>query len=596
MLIISISMIGFAFYYLDQNRHQISCYALYYNDRLSGFEKIDRYRLEDSLIYKSISEFPRALLDKKILRRISFDMRGKDFINYKKELLNNGSSFIIQIANNTGKISFVASGHSDFSFHEKIPVFGNDLCFEKEAMVSYPPILKRYNFKKRGEQFVNVIEPTSGFLPPCRDTISIKPIGKDTVEIEGKDIQCERMALNLGNGDFISVWVTKNFHNVIMVEIPKIKFKSVFCSQKKNIPVEKYRKESPQYFERNVIFHNDDIELRGTLTIPAVSSSPYPAVLLVGGPGPIDRDALGIFTDIADALAQSGYCVFRSDKRGIGKSQGFYSAYSQVEHLSDLKQALEFLKIVPEVDPSQIAILGHSDGGFYASHLAGTSEDVRACILLSALSSLSPIDNDYKMIIRAINDISPNDEEYRDTSIESINQSRDIAQGKKSDWITVLDTRVFIKKILQESKYNPLEAIKKVKVPILILHGRQDKISPIEGPQSLSKVLSDSKNDNFTTIYFGELGHYFGKLVQSPPVEDHYEVDREVLESIVSWLRTNLKSEEEERIELLVEEDELFKDADSGIDDVESTGENLMAPIKNDESTAKEVVEPKAME
>ena len=43
-------------------------------------------------------------------------------------------------------------------------------------------------------------------------------------------------------------------------------------------------------------------------------------------------------------------------------------------------------------------------------------------------------------------------------------------------------------------------------------------------------------------IYFGELGHFLGKVVKNPPVRDHIEVDMETLKSIINWLDKNLTS------------------------------------------------------
>ena len=539
-LIAVISMIVFAFYYLDQKRHQISSYGIYIKDELTGYEKIDRYRLENRLIYKSVAEFPRSSENSKIARRISFDARGKGLIDYKKEQMCKGSVFTVLISQFEDKLSFIASGYSDFSFLEDVPTYGNDIIFEKEALVTYPPLIKRYNFKRHDEQFVNVVIPTTNFLPPARNTISIKPIGKDTIEIEDRNVNCERLALKLKNGDFISIWVTKNFHNILMVEIPKDKFKAVYSVKREGIAVKKYKKESILYKEKNITFGNHDITLSGNLTVPAKGNSSYPAVLLIGSDGPTDRDELGMFVDIADELGRNGYCVLRFDKRGIGQSQGFYSASSREEQLSDIRSAINYLKTAVEIDKSRIALLGFAEGGFYATYITGVDKDIRACIILSAVSSLSPIDSNYKKIERMTNKISPHDEYYRNSAIKAIVQSRKIVSDNKNDWMNVMNVRVFIKKILDEKKYNPLEVVKKVKVPLLILHGRQDEVSPIYEPQALSKSLEDMQNKSFTTIYFGDLNHYLGNMIKDPPMEDHNEVNGEVLQSITLWLEANL--------------------------------------------------------
>jgi hypothetical protein len=67
--------------------------------------------------------------------------------------------------------------------------------------------------------------------------------------------------------------------------------------------------------------------LAGTLSRPAqASAAPLPAVVLIGGSGPVDRDSLlfgiPVLGQVANALADAGFAVLRYDKRGIGQSGG----------------------------------------------------------------------------------------------------------------------------------------------------------------------------------------------------------------------------------------------------------------------------------
>ena len=103
-----------------------------------------------------------------------------------------------------------------------------------------------------------------------------------------------------------------------------------------------YKRKSDLYYEKEVNFNNEEIVLSGTLSVPKSGNGPYPAVILIWGSGPLDRDAGGMFTDLAYHLANSGYCVLRFDKRGIGKSKGLFSTYAQPELISDLKKAVMY--------------------------------------------------------------------------------------------------------------------------------------------------------------------------------------------------------------------------------------------------------------
>lgn len=537
--VVLVIMIGLAFFYLDQRRHQTFLYALYHGDALVGYEKVDKYLLENRQIYKSFTELSRDILHRKIVRKIGFDIRGKNLIDYKKEVSSNGANSTIYVLSGPEKISFMATGHADFSHLDKVPAYGNDLLFESRAIVTYPPLIRRYNFKKRGEQFVNVLVPFSTFLPPVREIVSITSIGRDVIEIESRKINCERLILELKNGDLISVWVTRRFHNILMVDMPKYGFNAVFRTEKKSIPVEEYKRKSDLYTEKEVMFTNEEIALHGTLLVPTVGEGPYPAVMLIWDSGPMDRNAGGIFTDLAHALAEGKYSVFKFDKRGIGQSQGFFSTYTQPEEISDLKCAIDFLKSLPEVDESRIALLGHSQGGFYAAYLAGSDKDVRACIIMSALSSLGPLENDCSKLKKFIKRVVPDDKEYLESAITATTQSRE-AIKEKGDWITVMDKRVFTKKMNLEGAYSVLDTIGKVKVPVLILHGRKDDANLAEEAKELGDALAKAGNDDFTITYFGKLNHFFGTAIKDSPIRDHIEVDMEVLKCITAWLDRSL--------------------------------------------------------
>ena len=74
-----------------------------------------------------------------------------------------------------------------------------------------------------------------------------------------------------------------------------------------------------------VSFTNDGIFFSGTMTIPNVGRN-FPAVVLVAGSGPHDRDENVFghkpFLLLADALSRNGFVVLRYDERGVGATNG----------------------------------------------------------------------------------------------------------------------------------------------------------------------------------------------------------------------------------------------------------------------------------
>lgn len=118
----------------------------------------------------------------------------------------------------------------------------------------------------------------------------------------------------------------------------------------------------------------DNIELAGTLTYPQKKGK-YPAVLLLTGSGPQNRDEEVFghqpFRVLADYLTRNGIVVLRVDDRGVGESTGDFGS-STIENFSkDAISAFNFLKKQPQVDANKVGILGHSEGGLIAVLLAG---------------------------------------------------------------------------------------------------------------------------------------------------------------------------------------------------------------------------------
>ena len=151
----------------------------------------------------------------------------------------------------------------------------------------------------------------------------------------------------------------------------------------------------PGGHRRGVVTERDDLEAqrrggedsRATASrSPARSRQPaqasaarLPAVVLVGGSGPTDRDGIAygipILGQIAGALADAGYIVVRYDKRGIGQSGGRAESASLADYAEDLRAAVKMLADRKDVDPKRIAVVGHSEGGDVA--LMAAAKDKR---------------------------------------------------------------------------------------------------------------------------------------------------------------------------------------------------------------------------
>ena len=132
--------------------------------------------------------------------------------------------------------------------------------------------------------------------------------------------------------------------------------------------------------------------LPGTLAMPAGASAdtPVPAVVLVHGSGPHDRDeTIGPnrpFLDIAHGLAADGIAVLRYEKRTRARPQDFAGDTFTMdgETTADAVAAVAALRGVAGIDPARVYVLGHSQGGMLAPRIARQSGEVAGLAMLAA--------------------------------------------------------------------------------------------------------------------------------------------------------------------------------------------------------------------
>jgi uncharacterized protein len=152
---------------------------------------------------------------------------------------------------------------------------------------------------------------------------------------------------------------------------------------------------TPSYV-RHTAFHETAVtigsapwRLSGTLTMPT-GHGPFPAVVLVAGSGPEDRDETIAddkpFRDIAWGLASQGIAVLRYDKRTLvyrATIAGLPNFTVQDEFVSDAIAAVRLLAQTSGIDHRHIYVLGHSEGGMMAPRIAQHDPYVAGLIIMA---------------------------------------------------------------------------------------------------------------------------------------------------------------------------------------------------------------------
>jgi uncharacterized protein len=135
----------------------------------------------------------------------------------------------------------------------------------------------------------------------------------------------------------------------------------------------------PAHREEEVTFRSGSITIAGTVSLPS-GPGPFPAVVLLSGSGPQNRDSelFGFrpFKIIAESFVQRGIAVLRCDDRGVGGSTGSVADATTEDFAGDALAAVRMLRERAEIDSKRVGLLGHSEGAIVAAIAAARSSDV----------------------------------------------------------------------------------------------------------------------------------------------------------------------------------------------------------------------------
>ena len=298
----------------------------------------------------------------------------------------------------------------------------------------------------------------------------------------------------------------------------------------------------PELFrEREVTVGDDAWKLGGTLLIP-VGKPPVPAVVLVHGPGPNDRDesiySNKIFADLAEGLASRGLAVLRYDKRtktyGAKMSEMDYTV--EQETVEDAVRAVALLRHQPEIDANRIFVVGHSLGGYLAPRIADRDGRLAGLVFLAA--NARPVEvmaleqNEY--VASLGNGPSPEVQKRLADLRAEVLKVRNLTPGKANPPVLMGLPLAYL---LDLKGYDPLAAAKRLTIPMLFLQGERDFQVTMKDFDLWKSALGGRSNATFRA--YPALNHLFiaGEGKSSPA---EYRVagnfSGEAVGAIANWL------------------------------------------------------------
>jgi dienelactone hydrolase len=152
-----------------------------------------------------------------------------------------------------------------------------------------------------------------------------------------------------------------------------------------DIIIEETLANGANYVQHIASYQSEGNKIYGLLTVPLgdVPEGGFPAIVFVHGyiPPEIYRTTER-YEAYVDALARSGFVVFKIDLRGFGNSEGEPSgAYFSPDYTVDSIAALKSLQRTDFVDPQGIGLWGHSMAGNVVLRAMLVEPDVQAGVI-----------------------------------------------------------------------------------------------------------------------------------------------------------------------------------------------------------------------
>lgn len=329
------------------------------------------------------------------------------------------------------------------------------------------------------------------------------------------------------------------------------------------------------YNEEEVEYENKKvgIKLAATLTFPK-SDSPLPAVILITGSGQQDRNEEGFghkpFLVLADYLTRQGIAVLRADDRGIGGSTGNFDQSTSGDFTDDAIAGVEYLKSRKEINPKQIGLIGHSEGGMIAQIAAYRSSDVAFIVMMAGPG----IGFDEMVIFQVLEQLRLEGTSEEDIALQRLwrrslyslfkqnldstaiaNKMRELHTGlseedqKRLNWPKGR-LEFEIKRSLSPwwhfaLAHDPSATLMRVKCPVLAINGDKDKQNPSKrNLPAIEMALKSGGNKNFLVKELPGLNHLF----QTAETGSEYEYGRieetispDALNLIASWILDQVK-------------------------------------------------------
>jgi hypothetical protein len=273
---------------------------------------------------------------------------------------------------------------------------------------------------------------------------------------------------------------------------------------------------------------------------------PLPAVVLLAGSGPNDRDeTLGRnkpVKDLAWGLAGRGIVVLRFDKVTFahGSEVAADADFTLAdEYVPDAVAAVRLLRNHPAVDATRIFVLGHSQGGTAAPRVAAAEPSIAGLVILAG--GTQALHWAAVRQVRYIASLNPDTAAAAQSAVDAMTKQAEAVDSAELSPVTPTSELPFgvpAQYWLDLRGYHPAEVAATLGRPMLVLQGGRDyQVTIADDLVGWQTALADRPDVTFR-VYDADNHLFFPGTGPSTPAEygPAQHVDREVVTDIANWL------------------------------------------------------------
>ena len=295
-----------------------------------------------------------------------------------------------------------------------------------------------------------------------------------------------------------------------------------------------------------VTFESQGTKLSGDVRRPA-GDGPFPAVAFVDGSGPAERDS---FDEEAEVLAAAGLASLCWDKPGCGASGGDWRDQSLQDRAAEALAAVACLAAQEGVDPTRVALLGGSQGGWVGPLAASRSPTVAAVVSLSG-SGVSPYEQEAYRVEHLLRDAGAAEDQVAEAVAYFHQRAARLRRGddledvlaeqlrhRDAPWYPalgddgVVEHLAFLARIYD---YDPVPVLERVTCPVLAIWGQRDLYVPVAASvERFAAALGRAGNGSFRLEVVADADH--GLRLAASGGEDRGPRIPDLMDMVIGWL------------------------------------------------------------